>query len=174
MGSFVRARALCERSASRPHLFPTLWGTRLSSWGQGSINRAREIAEQLIGLASKTSDQSLVLQAEHATWTTHFAIGDLERAHRHVQAGLSLYRVDEHAGFAPSYGNHDAGVCCRMFGGRVLASLGRADEAREMGEDAIRLEAEPQHPFTRALALYFVSAIFQVLCEPEEARAPRR
>ena len=73
---------------------------------------------------------------------------------------------------APSYGNHDAGVCCRMFGGRVLASLGRAGEAREMGEEAIRLAAELQHPFTRALALYFVSAIFQVLSEPEEAERP--
>ena len=169
MGSFVRARALCELLGFPPHLFPTLWGTWLSSWGQGSIDRAREIAEQLIGLATKTSDPSLVLQAEHATWTTHFAIGDLERAHRHAQAGLSLYRVDEHAGLAPSYGNHDAGVCCRMFGGRVLASLGRADEAREMGEEAIRLAEELQHPFTRALALYFVSAIYQVLSEPEEA-----
>jgi predicted ATPase len=137
--------------------------------GQGSIDRARDTADQLIGLATKAGDSSLVLQAEHATWTTHFAIGDLERAHRHTQAGLSLYRVGEHAGLTPSYGNHDAGVCCRMIGGRVLASLGRAGEAREMGEDALRLAAELQHPFTRALALYFVSAIYQVLSEPDNA-----
>lgn len=169
MGSFVRARALCEQLGFPPHLFPTLWGTWLSTIGQGSIDRAREIAEQLIRLAARTSDSSLVLQAEHATWSTHFIIGDLERAHRHVQAGLSLYRVDEHAGLTMSYGNHDAGVCCRMFGGRVLASLGRAGEAREMGEDALRLAAELQHPFTRALALYYVSAIYQVLSEPDDA-----
>lgn len=169
MGSFVRARMLCESLGYPPHLFPTLWGIWVSHSGQGSIDRARETAEQLIGLATRTNDSSLVLQAEHATWTTHFAIGDLERAHRHTQAGLSLYRVDEHAELTPSYGNHDAGVCCRMIAGRVLASLGRASEARQMGEDALRLAAELQHPFTRALALYFVSAIYQVLSEPDDA-----
>jgi predicted ATPase len=169
MGSFVRARSLCELLGFPPHLFPTLWGTWVSYLGQGSVDRARAIAEQLIGLATKTSDPSLILQAEHATWTTHFAIGDLERAHRHAQAGLSLYRVNEHAGLTPSYGNHDAGVCCRMIDGRVLAALGRAGEARKIGEDALRLAAELQHPFTRALALYFVSAIYQVLGELDDA-----
>lgn len=169
MGSFVRARALCELLGFPPHLFPTLWGTWVSYLGQGSVDRAQEIAEQLIELATKTDDSSLVLQAEHATWTTQFAIGDLERAHRHTKAGLSLYRVGEHAGLTPSYGNHDAGVCCRMIGGRVLAALGRADEARQIGEDALRLAVELEHPFTRALALYFVSAIYQVLGEPNDA-----
>ena len=78
-------------------------------------------------------------------------------------------KLREHAELTPSYGNHDAGVCCRMFGARTLALLGRANEARQMSEDAVRLATELQHPFTLALALFFASTVYQALRETQNA-----
>lgn len=170
--AFLRARSLCESLGFPLRLFPALWGTWLCYWGQGARDTAREIADHLMSLVREATDSSLVLQAQHASWTTYYATGDLERAHAHAAAGIEIYRADRHADMAPSYGNHDAGVCCRMFAGRTLALMGRAAEATKMAEDAIALARELRHPFTLAVALFSAATVYQVLKQPGQTAPP--
>jgi len=90
---------------------------------------------------------------------------------QHTEEGLRLYEADKHAGTASDFGNHDAGVCCRLFRARALVLLGRTDEATRACNDAIDYAQNLAHPFSEALALVFASSVDQVLRDPMAAKA---
>jgi predicted ATPase len=52
----TRARALCRQVGETPQLFPVLWGLWLFYEVRGELQTARELAEQLLGLAQRQQD----------------------------------------------------------------------------------------------------------------------
>ena len=128
------------------HLFPTLWGHGFRP-GPGLDRPGAGNRGTMIGLAARTSDPSLVLQAEHATWTT--PTPRLPNCSRPVAMLRQAFRS---TAWTSTPGSHQAivittpasAVACSV--GMSWLRLGRADEAREIGEEAIRLAEELQHP----------------------------
>jgi predicted ATPase len=111
--SYKRAQELCERVGETPQLFPVLWGLWLMNHSRGRHQTALELGEQLLGVAEREQDPSLLLQAHHALWPILFTIGELAAAENHLQRGLALYDPQQHRSQAFMYGGHDPGVCCR-------------------------------------------------------------
>ena len=158
---YLRARELCRQLGDTPQLFPALWGLWLFYWGRGSLGIARSVAENLLTLARKEGDPSLLLQAYHAMWATCFSMGEFQASHDHAAAGVALYAQEDHFALVASYGNHDAAVCARMFDARALALLGRTDAAVHTVDDGVALARRLAHPFTLALALVLGAAVHQ-------------
>jgi predicted ATPase len=121
--SYSRARALCQELGGSPALFPALWGLWLFYWGRGPLDTAHELAQDLLQLAQSQGDDGRLLQAHHAAWATAFSRGDLGAACFHANEGIRLYDQHRHAAIAANYGNHDAGVCARLFLARASALL---------------------------------------------------
>ena len=136
-GAYSQAWALRQSLGETPKLFSALWGLWLFYWGRGSFDIASEAVADLLVRGRRAEDSALLLQAHHAAWATAFSRGDLEATMQHTEEGLRLYEADKHAGTASDFGNHDAGVCCRLFRARALVLLGRTDEATRACNDAI-------------------------------------
>jgi len=168
---YARIRALCGHTTDTARLFPALWGLWHFSWGRGEVAQARTIAEDLLTRAERTGDSALLLQARHALWPTLLSVGELETAHDHAARGIELYDLETHVPLAPTYGNHDAGVCARTANAWALALLGFPDRARDAAYDAIALGERLGHPFNITMAHLRAAVIHQERREPDALRA---
>ena len=168
--AYSRARKLCAELGESPVLFPALWGLWLFYWGRGPLGTAHELAQDLLALARARGEDAPLLQAHHAAWATAFSTGDLRAACFHAGEGIRLYEAHRHAPIAATYGNHDAGVCARLFLARASVLLGRIGDAVRATDDAIALAQALEHPFSLALAHLFASAVAQACREPDRVR----
>jgi DNA-binding winged helix-turn-helix (wHTH) protein/predicted ATPase len=168
--AYSRARKLCAELGESPVLFPALWGLWLFYWGRGPLDTAHELAQNLLALAHARGEDAPLLQAHHAAWATAFSAGDLRAACFHAGEGIRLYEAQRHAPTAATYGNHDAGVCARLFLARASVLLGRIGDAVRATGDAIALAQALEHPFSLALAHVFASAVAQACRQPDRVR----
>jgi class 3 adenylate cyclase/predicted ATPase len=150
---YKSTQELCDRFGKTPQMFPVLWGRWLVNNMRGQHAIARELGEQLLDLAERERDTSLLLQAHHALWTTLFTIGDLAAAKIHQERGLALYNPQRHRSHAFLYGGHDPGVCCRAHFAETLWMLGYPDQALKNAKDAVRLARELAHSLSITIAL---------------------
>ena len=68
--TYTRAHELCQQVGETPDLFPALWGLWLFHHDRAEIPTARNLGEQLLGLAQRAQDPALLLQAHHALGPT--------------------------------------------------------------------------------------------------------
>lgn len=172
--AYSRARELCNQLGDSPELFPALWGLWLFYWGRGPLQTAHELAEDLLRLAQSRGEDSRLLQAHHAAWATAFSRGNLNAACLHAQEGIRLYDRHRHAPISATYGNHDPGVCARLFLARALALLGRSEEAFRSNDDAIALAQQLEHPFSLAVARVFAAATAHACRQLDRVRVHAR
>ncbi len=148
---YSRARELCRDAERSADSFTVLWGLWLWYGGQARWRVARELADQLAGLAQELGDTALQLQSHHARWSTLFAQGELAGATASVRQGLALYcrQVPEPLAFS----GHDPAVCAHGYAA-VLAWLGGdAQQAAEAEQAALALARRLDQPASYASAL---------------------
>ncbi len=157
--SYVAARDLCLRLDDRPRLFPALWGLWHVSFNRGLYREARDLGEELLGLARELGDPVILLEAHHSLWTTLYGDGDLETAEFHLQQGLTLYDPQRHRAYALVYGGHDTGVCCLNFAALTAWTRGYPDRALRYSHEALRLAGQLSHPQSTNIALYYAAVV---------------
>jgi len=133
-------------------LFTALWGLCRLSYGRAEIRRSRELADQVLALARRQQDATILLEGHHAKWSSHLFHGELATAQKHFEQGVSLYDRQVHGSLGSLYGGHDPGACCRNLGGLTLWLLGFADQARDWNKMALSLAEEQADPQTLAHA----------------------
>jgi DNA-binding winged helix-turn-helix (wHTH) protein/predicted ATPase len=169
---FARAETLCHSVRETPRNFSARWGLWLFRWGRGPLSTADRVAQELMTSARTHRDRDdLLLQAHHAGWATAFLRGDLGVAQDQAREGARIYVAGRHAATAAAYGNHDAGVCCRLFLARSLALGGKASQAVSACDQALSLAQEIGHPLTLALAHGFAAGAHQTLRNVGAVRA---
>jgi serine/threonine protein kinase/predicted ATPase len=168
--AYVRARALCQELGKTPSLFPALWGLWFFYWGRGPLSTAYELSENLLALARESGDDTLLLQAHHASWATAFGRGDFGAALDHASAGIKLYEIVRDPSMLEIYGSHDAALCARCFSARALALTGRTREAARVSREAIPSARELGHPLSLANAYIFAAEVDQTRRDAESTR----
>ena len=156
---FVRARSLSERTGETVPAFQALWGQWMVSAGLRRITPARRIGIELLTLAERANDRSLLLEAHHAMWATSFWLGELGAAEHHIACGKNLYDRDQHRSLAFLYGGHDAGVCCRNFSVWTQWILGRPTKAAAEDQAGIALAEQLANPPSLAQAFTWSCAL---------------
>jgi len=156
---FSRARELSERVGETGTAFQALWGQWMVSAGRGQVAPARRIGGELLTVAKRANDRTLLLQAHHAMWATSFWLGELAVAEHHIESGISLYNLEQHRSHAFLYGGHDPGVCCRYLSAWTNWLFGRPAQAVAASEASIALAEQIAHPPTIAIALTWACAL---------------
>ena len=164
---YTLARSLCAEGDNAGQRFAASWGLWSVAQFQSRLDRARQLAEELIGLGEASQDPGLLLQAHHSAWTTLFGLGDDCTALRHAEEGINLYDIHEHRTHSSRYGGHDPGVCARMVGGLAAWFAGFPDRAGVLSAEAIGLGRTLGDPFSYAMALSFGSSVALMRREPE-------
>jgi len=158
--TYTQAREMCQRMGETPHLFPALWGLCRCYDSRGELHKGRELGKQLLVLAQRVQDPSILLQAHHTLWATALILGEFSAALEHAQQGIALYDPQQHVHHAFLYGGHNPGVCCRTHAARALWILGYPDQALKRAQEALTLAMELSHPFSLAFALFWSAWVY--------------
>jgi predicted ATPase len=169
---YVLARQLCQ-SVDRDDLsFQATWGLWLVYQQRGQIDLAQSATEEVLSLAEKQRENvDYLLQAHHAAWTTQLFVGNNSASRSHTMEGDALYDVEKHRSHAFTYGGHDPGVCAKTTASEALCLLGYADQAVQNAVDGVSLAERLTHPFSLAMARYFVAQVHQYRLEAEIVRS---
>jgi DNA-binding winged helix-turn-helix (wHTH) protein/predicted ATPase len=147
---YTRARELCHQVGETRQLFPVLFGLRRFYDVRGEPIVARELAEQLLGLAQREHDPALLAEAHWALGSTFFNLGEFGAARTHLEQSLTLYEAQRHHSPEFFYGGTERRVVGLSFVALVLWHLGYPDQARQKSAAAQTLAQEVSHPFSVA------------------------
>src|SRR5262245_42641698 len=75
-GAYTRAYDLCQQVGETSELFPVLWGLLELYVGRADYRRAREYGEQMLALAQRLHDSSLLLWAYRGLEEVSFCLGE--------------------------------------------------------------------------------------------------
>ena len=149
--AYHRARELCQQVRDPSQLFPVLRGLVSFYTHRGEFQTARELGEQMLGLAQQLQDPTRLAGAHIVLGNTFIFLSEWSSARRSLEQGLALSNAQQ----PPSHGH--ATVHPRVFGlsrlARGLWVLGYPDQALQRSQEALTLARELAHPFSLASAL---------------------
>ncbi len=130
--TYARARTLCAQVGETPQLFQALRGLWSFYFNRGALPMARELGEELFGLAGRAAAPTHLLEAHQALGMTLFFLGDYAVAQTHCAQGMTL--MDPTAPRAQAlYHDTAAGVRCLVTAAHTLWCLGYPAQARASG-----------------------------------------
>jgi class 3 adenylate cyclase/predicted ATPase len=166
--TYTRALELCRQVGQTPHLFPTMWGLWHFYHGQGAFHTARNLGDELLGLAEHHVDPMLHLVAHQALGQSLYRLGDFSAALIHLEQA----RADLDPKLDPSphlrYGIAP-GVQCMANLAQLLWCLGYPDQGLQRGRDAVRSARELSHLHSLTYSMYFAIRLHLLRGETREA-----
>jgi class 3 adenylate cyclase/predicted ATPase/energy-coupling factor transporter ATP-binding protein EcfA2 len=168
--TYLRARALCTQVGDTPQRFLTLWGLQRFYRNRGALSTARELGEQLVGLAQRAGDPMQRLEAHDALGATLFALGDYAAARPHLEQAIVLTAPTTQRALALRYGIA-SGVRCLAVAANALWRLGFPDQAMQRSWEALALAQELAHPLSLMSAQYWAAWLHYVRREVSVVQA---
>jgi class 3 adenylate cyclase/predicted ATPase len=156
--AYTRARVLCRQLGDTQDMLPVLFGLWRFYVMRADYAMARQLGEELLGLAERGDESPLRVIPHYAVGFTYFCLGELLSARRHLEEGIAHYDPAQrrHPVF---WAGQDPGVACRVYAACTLWLLGYPDQALACAHDGLGLATELAHPFSDAFALVFVSVV---------------
>ncbi len=143
--TYLRAQELAERTEQAEILFRAIWGQWVHYNQVLDFSKASGLLKQLLQLANKSGDDSLILEANHAGWTLGIARGNHALTKEYVEQGLATYDSVIHYDHTQLYG-HDPGMCAHATGSFNLWIMGYPDQALQLSEAGQALAEKLRRP----------------------------
>jgi class 3 adenylate cyclase/predicted ATPase len=153
--SYARARQLCQHLEDPQRLSSVLRGLWRYYVVRAEHQTAHELGEQLLTLAQRVQDVTMLIAAHQMLGTTLFFMGAVAAAHTHYTQGIMHYHAQQHHSSALLYGA-EAGMSpaiCLSRAAWVLWYLGYPDQGLARSHEAVTLAQQTAHPFIRTSAL---------------------
>lgn len=160
--AYLRAQALLQQGGDTQQLFSVLHGLWLLHHVRANLATAREFGEQLLTIAEKTQDATLLLEAHRALGSTLMWLGKFPAARVHLEQAIACYDPHAQRSLTLLYGGTDPGVSCLCEIARVLWLLGYPDQALQRSQAALTLASSLSDPFSLAYALVFAAGLHQL------------
>jgi len=158
--AYVGVRARVGEVQSRAQLVRMLFGLCQLHLARAEYETAREIGQQLLGIAEDEQDTGLLVEAHAVMGVTVFHQGEIQTVLTHLQQSADLYDREQHRSHAAVYGQ-DPWVASRSYSGLALWLLGYPQQAVQRTSEALRYAQEIEHPFSHAFALHDLTLIYQ-------------
>ena len=167
--TYARARDLCRRLGDTLQLFVALRGLQTFHAVRAELQMASELAEELLLLAQRQHDPTLLVFAHLSLGSTLFHRGAFVQARVHLEQGMALDVPPLDHAPAFLYG-HGAGVVCLSWATLALWLLGYPDQAQQRGHEALTRARQLAQPLGLAFALNWVAWLHQLRREPQAAQ----
>ncbi len=165
--AYTRARVLCRELGDAQDVFPVLLGLWRFYNTRPDLPMARQLGEELLGLAERRDEAPLYVMAHYALGFTCYLLGELLPARHHLEAGVAHYTPTQRT--SPMFrAGQDPGVACHIYTALTLRVLGYPDQSLVCAHDALALATEVDHPFTSAFAHFFASMVYQFRGEGQQ------
>jgi predicted ATPase len=166
---YIRARELCHKAGETPQrIFPVIWGLYQYWLARAEYGTCRELGEQMLALAHKAQDPTLLMQAHHSLGNTLCFAGDFERARTNTEREITIYVAEQHHSLASLYGGYDPGVSSRSGLATNLWLLGYPDQASSRSREGIALARELAHMSSLGVAFLFDATLGQFCRDAEK------
>jgi len=136
---------------------------------RGDLPAARELGEEMLGVAERLEDPEALTYARFLFGNTLFWFGELATARSHLERAIDLYDPGRGREAAFRLG-FNCGSNSYNFLGRVLWHLGYPDQALRCSRQAVAIADEISHPFSQAISLSWTAALHQLRGEVERTR----
>jgi predicted ATPase len=141
---YGRARERCRSLGETEHLVPVLQGLRLHYQERNDLRTARQMADELLSMATHSRQPADLLEAHRAAGVVSFFSGAFPTAREHLEAGADLCETTLQ-GSHVLCSEHDAGMTCLAYAARTLWMLGYQDQAVDRAERAIAMAQAASH-----------------------------
>ena len=155
--TYRRARKLCQQLDDPVKVFPVLYGLYELYEYRGAFQTSREVGEELLSVALRQSDTTLLLGAHEALACTGFHLGTFEQVLNHTQESFSIYKRQQHGDLVSLYGRNVA-VSSHYWAAMSLWFQGYIDQAWARNREALDLAQEFAHPYS--VSMTFIRAAF--------------
>ena len=165
---YERACETGTRLGDETGLFKATWGLWNSAIASRNLKKARDRAQELVGLGQHSTDSGLLLEAFHCRWSTAFFRGDTVTALTDGREGTKRYDPARHKWLGPVFGGHDPGVCALNVQALALGLSGVLASGRSCVEQELSLAEMLNHPHSLAFAAQS-GTVFHQLAGDHEA-----
>ena len=162
-----RARVLCIEAGDSARLFTVLIGLRWFFTFRLELSAACDIARQLVALAQRLGDPSMMAEARFALGHTLFLLGEFSAAGEPLKQQLE--KTDVSHGH-PSYLAGDPEAMVLSLASWVLWCRGYPQRARRRSEEALTLAHTLSQPYSLTLVSIIASQLHKFLREGAAAR----
>jgi predicted ATPase len=157
--AFARARALCQQVEDSRQLYPVLHGLGVFYIVRGELQTARELGEQLLGLAQSLHDPVFLVEAYRLLGEALFFLAHFATARTYFEQGLALCDPQQHRSH-PFFSRFAPRLACLFMPALALWVLGYPDQALTRSHEGLTLARALSHPFGLAYALARLSYLW--------------
>jgi predicted ATPase len=157
--TYTRARALCGQVGDTPRLFPVLRGLANVYFNRGVLSTARELGEQLVGLAQRAVVPTHLLDAHASLAIIVFSMGDYAAAQMHCEQGMALLDPTAQRAQALHYGGA-SGVTCLVIAALTRWCLGYPAQAARRSQEALAQAQALARPYSLAFAEHYAASLY--------------
>jgi tetratricopeptide (TPR) repeat protein len=168
--SSARLRELAATRGDGPRLFQAMWSLWTVYFLRGALDRALELAVEVLEMATATGDPMLRVAGHHAVGYTHFYRGEYQEAIRHADEGLAFFDLEREKTLASLFQLSSCGAMW-CFRAQAHQMLGHAREAAESIARVDELDAQLRHPPSR---VYFLCVAYYFRLEGDVAQVNTR
>jgi predicted ATPase len=164
----ARSLELSQQIGDLSQLSRALFGSWTFYTEVPQLKKSLELAQQLLSLAEKMGDVSLVADAHDALGFTLFFRGEIEAARDHLQQE----KASDVPGGRPRafpYG-YDPRIPCWFVLACAQWMLGYADQAMETARSTLILIDQVSHPYSSAVGLYWAAIFHRLRREMQSTR----
>ena len=163
----ARALELCRQVGDATTHFTVLYNMVRFVGGQGQLQTGRELAEQLLVIASQAQDPILLLGAHTSFGSTTLYTGQFRLSQHHLDQAIALYDAQQHQTLAARYGDDPLAVCLAQKSWSLWIQ-GYPEQATAYSPLAIAYAEKLGYPQNLA-GSYFTGALFAVLTQDTTA-----
>jgi DNA-binding winged helix-turn-helix (wHTH) protein/predicted ATPase len=155
--AYARAHELTHGLPDGPERLFALAGLFRFSFLRADFKLARELGEEVLGLAERV-DRSLLAVGHSLAGLPLLSVAEFAAARAHFERSIALYDFDRHRTLAAEHGD-DPALTALAFLAIALWLTGHADQALARVREAQALAERLDAPYCRAFALSFAAWI---------------
>lgn len=167
--AFTEAWRLCQQVGDVQQRFQVLWGLGRFYQIKPDLTKGAAIIKELLALAQLEENPDLLLEAYSITGTYFLHSAALRDAKQYLDQSLALYDREHHAHHALRYGQ-DPAIVGLTYSAWTRWCLGYPDQALHQAQQALVLSEPLNHPYSRVLAMSYMTAQYQFLGDVEGCR----
>jgi predicted ATPase/class 3 adenylate cyclase len=170
--STLRLRELAAAKGDGAKVFRAMWGLWTVHFMRGKLDRALDVAEQVLATAQKSGDPMLLEAAHHAAGYTHYYRAEYELAIHHANRGLALYDFEREKVLASMF-QLSSSTCMWFYRAHAQQIMGLLETAADGIGRCRALADELRHAPSRAYLLNLCYC-FRLLGDSDQVAALAR
>jgi predicted ATPase len=167
--AFREAWQLCQQVGDAQQRFQVLWGLGKFYQVKPDLVKGTAVARDLLALAQVEENPELLMEAYSIAGTHFFHNVALRDAKQYLDESVALYDPERHAHHALLYGQ-DPAIVGLTYGAWTRWCLGYPAQALRQAQAALTLAEQLTHPYSRAVAMTYMTVQYQFLGDVEGCR----